>query len=378
MVAMKSMMTLAMLSLSSHTATATAKLTKPLDMEKLNLNENEFNANSKAAKSLFAASSPSNPLMPSRSVEDANYFLPNYSIKFLGCHDVSQWNGDYKYEENDGQDDSNRILQRRLVSYRLCPTKSCTHNSDSGCNSKYGDYIVDINTFVYYYLAAQAEQNEYFCALYEEECTAECGENSKCLSYCYGNNGAICSDGDDDGYYDLDPSDYAMCAEFGGFGNGALYLGPYCPSSNDAIYLGLFTDDTCSTFSNCGANCFSSKTGYNLPYSSTSLIPGHCISCDGNYDTCVDLYDESGKCETKMYVDYPNESACTYVEGIRYMGSNGVIHSQTVKKSRTAAVFNGGLTVAAVLLGGYIYFLTTKLKKAKNSLVGNSSSGVYA
>jgi hypothetical protein len=61
---------------------------------------------------------------------------------------------------------------------------------------------------------------------------------------------------------------------------------------------------------------------------------------DGQADvseSCQAIYGASGKCETKMNVDYPNESACTYIEGIKVIREDGVIRTSATRKS-TAAV----------------------------------------
>lgn len=79
-------------------------------------------------------------------------------------------------------------------------------------------------------------------------------------------------------------------------------------------------------------------------------------------------YLDAGKCETKMSLDYPNEAACSYIEGIKIIREDGVIRTTSIKKSRVAAVSIGLFTTVAVLLGAYIYYLRTKLSRAKISL----------
>jgi hypothetical protein len=66
----------------------------------------------------------------------------DYSIKFQGCHHISQWNA-----EADAADDV-RIETKRLVRFRLCPSNTCTSANAGGCKSGYGDYILDMNTFL--------------------------------------------------------------------------------------------------------------------------------------------------------------------------------------------------------------------------------------
>ena len=149
------------------------------------------------------------------------------------------------------------------------------------------------------------------------------------------------------------------------------------------IWACLFTDDTCTAFVGNGQALFYSTIGYDeLPYSDTSVISNRCISCgrtqdDGNVelkDICQDVYLVSGKCETKMSIEYANESACTYIEGIKIIRTDGVFRTAAVKKSKAAAVCIGLFLTVAVLLTGYVCYLQTKLGQAKANLSAASRS----
>ena len=312
-----------------------------------------------------------------RSLEnnrDMNFdFVINYSIKFQGCHHVSQWNADA-----DDEDDV-RIKTKRLVRFRLCPTDSCTNSRSAGCNSKFGDYVVDLNTFTSSYLETVMEEKDDICYNTQYECKQQCnnGDDGDCMIACYDEYGvSFCLNDDDNNNQNdgFDPSDYAECAQFD-LNNGRrrladdveYYVGPYCADQGGEIHLGLFTDDTCTTFAQNGESTFANAMGYELPYSDTSLISTLCLACgrndgNGNYemkDVCNNVYGISGKCETKMSVDYPNESACTYIEGIKIIRDDGVIRTSAVKKSKAAAVAIGLFLTMAVLLAGYVYYLRT-------------------
>ena len=85
-------------------------------------------------------------------------------------------------------------------------------------------------------------------------------------------------------------------------------------------------------------------------------------------EICSNIYSASGKYKSKMPVDYSNESACTYIEGIAIIREDGVIRTSTKRKSKAAAVSIGIFTTVAVLLAGYVYYLRTKLGRAKINL----------
>jgi hypothetical protein len=319
---------------------------------------------------------------------DVDYsFLADYSIKFQGCHHVSQWNADAEDE------DDVRIKTKRLVRFRLCPSDSCSSSKSTGCTSKYGDYVVDMNTFVASYLEAIQNDKDYICADVQTECYNNCnsGNDADCVQACYEGYGLTYCLQDDDAANDnddaandngFDAADYSACAQynFGGrrrrLDEVVYYLGPYCADQGGEIHLGLFTDDTCTTYAQNGESTFYSYAGFQLPYADDSLVSARCLMCgrtneDGESeiaDNCQNIYGVSGKCETKMNVDYPNESACTYIEGIKIIREDGVIRTSATRKSKAAAVCIGLFLTGAVLLAGYVYYLRTKLARAKINL----------
>lgn len=316
---------------------------------------------------------------------DVDYsFIADYSIKFQGCHHVSQWNADID------DDDDVRIKTKRLVRFRLCPSDSCNSAKSTGCTSKYGDYVVDMNTFVASYLQAIQDDKEYICADAQTECNNNCngGNDADCVQACYEGYGlTYClQDGGEEDDNGFDAADYAACARynFGGrrrrLDEVEYYLGPYCADQGGEIHLGLFTDDTCTTYADNGESTFYSYAGFQLPYSDYSLVSTRCLMCgrsDDNggsevTDNCQTIYGVSGKCETKMSVDYPNESACTYIEGIKIIREDGVIRTSATRKSKAAAVCIGLFLTGAVLLAGYVYYLRTKLARAKVNLIASA------
>lgn len=171
--------------------------------------------------------------------------------------------------------------------------------------------------------------------------------------------------------------------------NGNYYVGPYCASQGGAIYLGMFTDDTCSQYADNsgGREMYYSLAGRNLPYGQTNLIDLDCMSCkepqennnDGNdaddaddvTEACEQIYVTAGKCESNLpygTVYEPNNNACNYMEGIKIVRSDGTIVAGQAKANKTASVFIGLFVVAFVLLSAYVYYLKTKLDRASINL----------
>jgi hypothetical protein len=340
-------------------------------------------------------------LSNSRRVEDGNEqdftWISGYSLKYQGCHHVTQWNEDADEEEDV------RLETKRLVRYRLCPTSSCSASSGGGCSSGYGDYIIDMNTFIEGYMENKEQVEQYQCEYTSQVvCNCENADDRETCEYnCFNNNGmdyCIDQEMDDNIQEELEVADYMMCNNFEPPNNNnrrldqnevEYFLGPYCAESGGSIYLGMFTDDSCTLFadSNGGRSTYLSMTGQSLPYSSESLIGPDCFSCvepqdvnqQNNQDQqdedeikefCLELYQAAGKCENKLNNNNvePNNNACTYMKGIKITRSNGVIISGAANKNKVASAFIGIFAVSFVLLGAYVYYLKTKLDRAKINL----------
>jgi len=275
-------------------------------------------------------------------------FLSGYSVKFQGCHHVQQWN-----EDADDEEDV-RIMTKRLVRFRLCPSSECSSEL-GGCTSHYGDYIVDMETYLNSYTYAMQGNNG-----------QNNGQNNQRNGQNNGNGYSSCTSFNarrdlqqNNGYY--------------GDQNVNYYVGPYCAEQGGEIRLGLFTDDTCTSFAQ------SQYAIQGMAYTTQSMVSMACTSCsgysNGGYgvsDFCTSIYEIAGKCESKMNIYYPNEAACSYIEGIKIIREDGVIRTAATKKSKAAAVAIGVFLTIAVLLAGYVYYLRTKLSRAKINL--NASS----
>ena len=335
---------------------------------------NQKNSNIKADSHIGRAL-----LKSARQLDGGNYqqddsFLSGYSVKFQGCHHVQQWN-----DEADDEYDV-RIKTKRLVRFRLCPYGDCS-TDNSGCTSKYGDYVVDMSTFVGAYLTAKQDDNGQLCQEASDSCSA-CNGDDNCLSQCYqgiGMSDCLYGNNNQDNDNGFDPLEFAECAQFnmgrrqldqGNYNNqwdGNYYIGPYCADQGGEIHLGVFTDDTCTSFANGGENMFYNAMGFSMPYSDESLVPMMCVGCGGMNDNgeyevnemCEEVYEVAGKCETRMNIAYPNESSCSYIEGIKIIREDGVIRTSAFRKSKAAAVCIGLFLTVAVLLAGYVYYLRT-------------------
>ena len=360
-----------------------------------------------------------------QDVEDIS-FVSNYSLKFMGCHHVTQWASEEELEEEDYEQDeeavidasNGRIKKKGIVRFRLCPSNTCFDNFGAGCSANYGEYMVSLTLFVEAYYAYQAENAAYQCATYQNICYQDCyqSNNANCYTKCYrkyGVNVAFCSNNGENQYNEYDSygnvfqlEDYLECGEYpieNGDGEEIVhYLGPYCDKQGGDIKLGFFQDQYCGIPSEYQAQFFEKQTGVSIPYTSQSLVSTNCMSCESteqeaeaqnqqdyyNYDQngqrnyyvakqvnefCGDMYMQSGKCETQFNqedVPYPDESACTYIESVKRLKDDGIIRADQKVSSKPASVAIGLFTGLAVLLGGYVYYLKSKISRSRINLAG--------
>lgn len=324
-------------------------------------------------------------------------WIVDYSIKFQGCHHVTQWNG-----EADGDEDV-RIATKRLVRFRLCPANVCDGEDSYGCSSGYGDYIIDMNTYLEAYMMDLEELQEWTCQYYEmkvcgcddDDQKDDAFDEEECLNDCYNNHGLdyCVEEENDDDRVEFELEEYVECAQFKADRRRLnqeveYFIGPYCSDQGGKIYLGMFTDDTCSQFADdyAGVVTYKDFTGESLPYSSASIVNMNCIPCapldevqeddanqnqnDGDVEikeVCEQLYQTAGKCEENLGNDDPNYQACNYMEGIKVIRKDGVVDVSNGGSS-TAAAFIGVFAVTTCLLGAYAYYLKTKLGNGKIDL----------
>jgi hypothetical protein len=356
-----------------------------------------------------------NLLSQARRLDDSNSsavvfsdtWLAGYSIVFYGCHHISQWN-----DEADSEEDA-RIATKRLVQFRLCPSDSCS--GSKGCTTNYGSYVVDMAAYLQNWFAAKEEYQMFECNYLAQnvcKCDNEDGyENfnyQECVWDCFAghNMAAACVQTDPYGNStssSLDFESYMTCADSGmqvdsgsrrklqysDDWDGKYYIGPYCASQGGAIFLGMFTDDTCSNFADStgGQQTYYDMTTKELPYGNTNVVDMECLSCkepsannnlgddasdsDEVSNVCEQMYTLAGKCEQTYsagVIESPNNNACNYLQGIKIIRADGTVRTNRYRASKTATVFVALFCISFFLLGVYAYYLKTKLDRASINL----------
>jgi hypothetical protein len=331
-------------------------------------------------------------------------WVANMSLKYQGCYHTQVWNS------NAQEDEDVKVSTQRLVRFRLCQSGSCLHDNPAGCKANYGDYVIGMETYLASYLEIVQKDHEYNCNMEKEgEDFAACEEAdnreyceydtymAKGMEYCVDRNPYEEENGNQNQGQNRNEMMNKIaqgCQQFKVQNRRELedqvnyYMGAYCSDTGGSIHVGLFTDDTCSTFadSSNGADTFKNIAGYDLPYATATLIGTECVSCkepkdvnqngeNDQYDAdevkeaCENLYAGSGKCEAYLTsLQDPTNSACNFMEGIKIYRKNGAFIKTKGMASTTASVFIGLFATSFVLFGGYAFYLKTKLNRAKVNL----------
>jgi hypothetical protein len=351
-------------------------------------------------------------------------WVSSYSVKFQGCMSIKQWNVNAEGEEDV------KIADKHLVRFRLCPSDTCSGSKAAGCTSGYGDYIIDLEIFMKAILEATQEQTEAACYNYLiASCDCEDGGENKdyCQYDCFNNAGMTeCIDRnpyeeENNGQQQQQQfrvEDYMECKEVKANGQkrhrqlegdqqqDKYYVGPYCGNQGGEVFLGLFTDDTCSEMvTEDVAATFTSLMGYELPYTTKSLVSAKCVSCvevangdeqqhnnnnqnqqqeqeadpdedvDAVSESCETLYLYSGKCEANLPSSVlssgvaKNENACNYMEGIKIVRMDGIIDRSAVRPSAIATAFIVIFAMAFAAMAFYVWYLRTRLGVKQNTLL---------
>lgn len=251
-------------------------------------------------------------------------WVTNYSIKFQSCHNTLSFRADGN--SADGEDEPTEI--QRLVLFKLCPTDKC-----SSCKGG-AEYLVEMREFVEAYYESQMTQQEYNCEKVQDNCDCENrDDDAGCLTQCYADAGLdYCEEEENDDEFEVDK--YLECEDVGGNDDdsNSLYVGAYCSSNGNQIYLGAFSDRQCTK--KASTSTYKSLTGYDLPYTSSSLVTSECFSCkepsqyDDDYNAdqydadevtelCEELYERSAKCEKNLKADAVKQTGgCNYIHKV--------------------------------------------------------------
>ena len=344
-------------------------------------------------------------LSKARALDGNNDFswVAGYSLKFEKCATSQDYYGGNGNNDNN-RNNYNGMYQQRLVHFKLCPSNSC-----SSCEGG-ADYVIDMNEFVDAYQESKLTAQEYNCERIRENCYCEnANDDERCeyqcyvtagVNYCFENNN---NNGQQNEFnleealecqkmdVDKDAINYYFYQNGGqnrNYYNGQqggemeLFVGPYCSTNGKKIFLGVFTDETCS-FAAPEGIYEKLNYGQSLPYSKQSLVENNCISCaepteydEQNYydqqdadevtDVCERLYEDAGKCETGMNIYNPNTYACNFIQTLKASGGLNSVSVYAV--AHPSKVLAGVFAATTVIFAGTACYLHSKVQRSKVNL----------
>lgn len=278
--------------------------------------------------------------------------LSNYAVKFQKCQFVKSYDDELAADE----ETETVLATKRFIVFRLCPDNTC-----SSCSSNYGEYLVDLETYLQATIDYQQDLQQGMC----DACQNVCGDYNN-GNYQYDDDGGNNNQNERKlaNYYDVDcDSCYEECLkienmEENGYVDAtdfmecqmiydpedddkqALYAGPMCASSGSKIKIGVFTDENCNVVdSTKDVDDYMYQMKLSHALLKTVYADGACVSCGGGdydddggdaNDMCQQLYEESAKCEQahgfelgyQYYNGYDNqysqeEIVCDFIDSIK-------------------------------------------------------------
>ena len=268
--------------------------------------------------------------------DDDNYYgfgfdISQYSLKYTQCQAISTWSDELAEDE-----ESDSVLKaQRFALFRFCPSESCSANNKWGCDYNYGEYILDMGTYLEAMQQYTNERAEAYCEFCENCMALEAADDDggrrrrladddaaddaagddaaaddaagddaaaddaaaddaaaddaaavddavaehACAYYdeCY-NYADTCEANDDDAE-EVDYEDFFQCQAFEGQNGKELYLGPHCANDGKSIIVGLYYDDMCTQYAGKKYN-INSFTGMSFDESALSAyFTDDCVSC---------------------------------------------------------------------------------------------------
>jgi hypothetical protein len=288
-------------------------------------------------KNLIRGAFPTNNSQLTRRLdqaqEDYEINIASYFVKFEQCQFVKSYSDDLAQDE-----DSDTVLYTsRFVLFKLCP-EEC-----SSCSSGYGEYLIDLATYLESTVEYFKEEQEQMCEACNDSCYQAANEDqaaeedvdeeaaaedggrklytvdcTTCVDEC-----AKIDNMQANGY--IDATDFLECAMIydpEDDNKQPLYAGPICASSGTKIKIGVFSDENCYVLDSTKEvdDYLMSEEGYSMKLSHALLKSTYsdtCISClevaddDGNQNNqndqadadeviemCENLYEAAAKCET--------------------------------------------------------------------------------
>ena len=249
---------------------------------------------------------------PIRKLEsDFPVDISTYYVKFEKCQFVRGFDDNLAQNE-----DSSTVLgTTRFAIFRLCPG-DCSEE----CSTKYGEYLLDLETYLQVTVDYFKEYEEQMCQACNDACSSNDDNSQRKLAkrrfledvdceQCVDECDKI-ENMEDNGF--VDATKFMDCELIYALEDDdiAYYAAPICTYEGDKIKIGVFSDKNCQQYEQ-GKNVedyFEKNDDSTAPKLSHALLKmtyqNTCISCldeDQQNDQvsylCQNLYNYAGKCE---------------------------------------------------------------------------------
>ena len=284
--------------------------------------------------------------------------LTAYSLKFEQCQFVKTYSDDLA----DDEDSTTVLATQRFVIFRLCPDGYCT-----SCNYNYGEYVIDLDSYLQYTVQYQQQLQETMCQSCEENCANDDQAQQDDQNQDQDQQGDDAQDdqqqdnGEDqnnnngerrltevncetcyeecqkienmeaNGY--VDATNFLECQMvYAAEDDGAqvLYAGPICASYGTKIKIGVFTDQYCMNVdaSKDVEDYLKDEDGYQMRLSHALLksiyADDSCISCvDEQQDQQNDQNQNDDQNQQQQYQQTNEMCAMLYDEAAKCEESHG-------------------------------------------------------
>jgi hypothetical protein len=355
------------------------------------------NAKSKYMNKLMRGAKATENSQLGRKLDEEEEYIPDitqYSVKFQQCQFIKA----YSDEMADQEDAGTVLLTQRFVIFRLCPSDSC-----GTCRNNYGEYMVDLNTYLEAVVEYESELQQEMCNTCEEYCQADDEEEQNdeerklkkftrklemdcdsCMDEC-----DKIENMEDNGY--MEATDFLNCEMIydpEDDGTAAYYGGPICSSSGTKIKIGVFEDEDC-TILDSGKNVDDylggEDAGMQLSHAllKKTYDADNCISClvveeedenadedEDNNDQDEDAEEEEPEVTEMCEALYEDAAKCEKQHGFDNGFADYAGYSNQLKQEELVCDF-----INSIQKGTYDELGEIKVK-GKNSLGGGSTTGI--
>lgn len=357
----------------------------------------------------------------SSSSSSSSIDLSKYSIKYHSCSSLSSFDFDSFGVDTSGSKDTYPYTSTQVVTYRLCPSSSCSDDSWSGCQSSYGSYAITLEEYfqakndyeselnsVYQERCSYCENCQTFYKKYGEKCTNYSACSSYKSSYCKRrflkqqqkkNNGKQQQKGEinmsklvDCTKVDLKNSNkWDKYEDDNSYANmksweraGRVYLKIYC---DGYLKIGVFKDSKCSKYigdevtiqkaTNLNIKEDSLKSEFQSNKCQTckvdNIMSSSSSSSGYTLKSCKSLYSKSAKCNKKISSNY-DSTTCSVIEDIQ----SGNVNSHGLISNKYLSYTTSSPTKSSYYRSSSSYQMSSNkytLQRAKSSAYGSQVEG---